>query len=527
MLPGVETWTEAGWTRLERVIRHELAPNKRMLRVITPQGLVDVTDDHSLLLQTGEEVSPTSVCKAIDAGMQVSLMHSPPPRRQCTAVWWRDDPVKLQRYYGYECRFNQFGEWLRVILGRSAAFKFNGRVMLEETEQTLAAVIYYTANEKFGFDVDIQIEPSVSHVQYERQTKRYLVLTVAQGSSSSGNRDAVTDVTEIQYSGPVYDLTTANHHFAAGVGQLIVHNTDSVFFTFNLHNMDGQPIRGRDALEITIELAQEAGHLASKFLKPPHDFEYEKTFMPFLLLSKKRYVGMLYELNHERPEKRKEMGIVLKRRDNAPCVKDVYGGIIDTLMREQQLARENNLQMALAFLRQQLQAMVDGRCPMSKLIISKSLRGGYKNPRAIAHAVLANRITEREPGNKPASGDRIQYVYFIPPKAVKLQGDRIETPQYIIDNKLPIDYAHYVSNQIMKPVSQIFERLIEDIIRLDNKPQKLREFKSELAAAVAAGTEDKFRTKKVEELIFQPYLRDLSNKKNGNKPLTAFFQPKK
>ena len=47
---------------------------------------------------------------------------------------------------------------------------------------------------------------------------------------------------------------------------------------------------GKKALEITIELAQEAGKLASKFLKGPHDLEYEKTFMPFCLLSKKRYV---------------------------------------------------------------------------------------------------------------------------------------------------------------------------------------------------------------------------------------------
>ena len=46
-------------------------------------------------------------------------------------------------------------------------------------------------------------------------------------------------------------------------------------------------IRGKLALDITIELAVEAGELATKFLKAPHDLEYEKTFMPFLLLSKK------------------------------------------------------------------------------------------------------------------------------------------------------------------------------------------------------------------------------------------------
>jgi len=93
--------------------------------------------------------------------------------------------------------------------------------------------------------------------------------------------------------------------------------------------MEGKKIIGRRALQITIELAQEAGALATKMLKPPHDLEYEKTFWPFALLSKKRYVGMLYECDIHKC-KRKSMGIVLKRRDNAPIVKDIYGGLIES-----------------------------------------------------------------------------------------------------------------------------------------------------------------------------------------------------
>ena len=99
--------------------------------------------------------------------------------------------------------------------------------------------------------------------------------------------------------------------------EYIYGDTDSVFFTFNLATSDGTPIRGKDALEITIEFAKEVGHLATKFLKSPHAWVYEKTLMPFCLLSKKRYIGMLYEDKPEKP-KRKSMGIVLKRRDNAP-----------------------------------------------------------------------------------------------------------------------------------------------------------------------------------------------------------------
>ena len=47
--------------------------------------------------------------------------------------------------------------------------------------------------------------------------------------------------------------------------------------------------------------------------------------------------------------KRKEMGIVLKRRDNAPIVKDIYGGVIDILM------KEKNVQKAIEYVHKCLQ----------------------------------------------------------------------------------------------------------------------------------------------------------------------------
>ena len=90
-------------------------------------------------------------------------------------------------------------------------------------------------------------------------------------------------------------IETKNHGKVKSNAEYIYGDTDSVFFAFNLTELNGEKIKGKKALEITIEKAIEAGELASKFLKDPHDLEYEKTFDPFLLLSKKRYVGMLYE----------------------------------------------------------------------------------------------------------------------------------------------------------------------------------------------------------------------------------------
>ena len=294
--------------------------------------------------------------------------------------------------------------------------------------------------------------------------------------------------------------------------EYIYGDTDSVFFTFNLRDMNGENIVGYKALDLTIELAQQAGHLASSYLKQPHDLEYEKTFMPFCLLSKKRYVGMLYETDPD-SGKRKEMGIVLKRRDNAPIVKDVYGGIIDILM------KQKNVSQAINFLQDYLQNIVDEKIPMDKLIISKSLRGYYKNPQGIAHKVLADRISIREPGNKPGSGDRIPYVYIVTGKKGKVkQGDKIETPTFIIENKLKIDYTFYITNQIMKPVSQVFALVLQDVCKILKKPMPILKYHHDNMKK-----NEEQKCNQIEKLIFETFLRKSENKKKNLQPITNFF----
>jgi DNA polymerase elongation subunit (family B) len=321
-------------------------------------------------------------------------------------------------------------------------------------------------------------------------------------------------------------VNTDNHGSVRTKAEYIYGDTDSVFFTFNLQTLDGIPIRGKQALEITIDVAQQAGHLASSFLKGPHDLEYEKTFMPFCLLSKKRYVGMLYETDANKC-KRKEMGIVLKRRDNAPIVKDIYGGIIDILMKQQ------DIQKAMDFLRGCLQNIVDEKYPMEKLVITKSLRSGYKNPMQIAHKVLADRITSRDPGNKPSSGDRIPFVYIHNTSKTALQGEKIETPTYIVENNLKIDYSFYITNQIMKPVQQVFALVLEKIWTMQNKKTKLMKFKNEVKSLEASCDPEKFedkleqlKNKEVKALLFDEYLRETNNAKAGTQAMTSFFKTK-
>ena len=325
-------------------------------------------------------------------------------------------------------------------------------------------------------------------------------------------------VIEECYGNTLCRTSVLGHEWVRTKSEYIYGDTDSVFFTFHLETPEGLSIVGKTALEITIELAQQAGHLASSFLKKPHDLEYEKTFMPFCLLAKKRYVGMLYETDVN-VCKRKEMGIVLKRRDNAPIVKEVYGGIVDILMREQ------NIQKAKSYLRDCLQKMVKEEYPIEKLIISKSLRSGYKNPQSIAHKVLADRMTERDPGNKPSPGDRIPYVYIHHINKNALQGEKIENPTYILENKIKVDYSFYITNQIMKPVQQIFSLVIDRII-LEEQGEKKRD----AYVAYCRNHQDNpvsletWKNKQVQAILFDDFLRETNNKKSGNVSITNFFQ---
>jgi len=237
-------------------------------------------------------------------------------------------------------------------------------------------------------------------------------------------------------------------------------DTDSLFVNFNVRNPEtGEALTGQPAIEATMHLTEEAGKFVSRCLKPPHDFEYDKVFSPFIIFSKKRYVGNKYE---ESPTDyyQNSMGIATKRRDYAPIVKLIYGGALQILL------TQKDIPQALGFVKGKLKELVDAKMSLNMLVMSKSLRAEYASATPPAHKVLAERIKERDPGNAPASGERVPFIYVLPPVgqlASKLQGDRVETPSYIKEKGLKPDYRFYIEHQLMNPLNQLFALVAEKI----------------------------------------------------------------
>jgi DNA polymerase elongation subunit (family B) len=194
----------------------------------------------------------------------------------------------------------------------------------------------------------------------------------------------------------------------------------------------------------------------------------------------------------------------------------------------------DRVQAAINYLNNALETLISGNVSMDKLTMTRQLRSEYKNPDQIAHNVLANRIAKRDPGNKPKSGDRMKYLVVCQGSAKDKLGERIETPEYTIEKKIPIDYLYYIENQLMEPLKQLFGLALERIWELQGKTSALKTFKKDIASLEEEFPDletfmkkrEKHCSKKIEELLFKKFLTKIDNEKKKLQTINTFFTKK-
>lgn len=497
---NISTWTETGWTKINRIVRHKLDPHKKMFRILTHMGLVDATDDHSLLSINNQEVSP----KNLRVGDE--LLHTEYPKIVREINSWTEKEARIRGFFMGDgsCDNSSWAlsgtdlsllvEYQQLCADVYPNFEWiidSSHVVPKEKIPNYDEITDFVRKyRKEMYDGQWKIVPievlngsravqiafwqGLCDADQTNHTNQTTCAQIAMLGASLGcvfelntnddlrrvvqlnatNNPAITKLHIIPYSGYVYDLTTDNHHFQAGVGKLVVHNTDSIFVKFKTTDRYGNQLVGLDAVYKSMELCMEAASGITKQLKRPHNLDFEKAIWPFVLVSKKRYHGHYYT-NYGTPSfYPNSMGIVLKRRDNAKIVKHVFGGMIDIIM------TKHSVEEAVEFVKTECGKLLKGQFDLDFFTLTKTLRSYYKTPDQIAHNVLAQRIGKRDPGNKPQGNDRVPFAYIRVKDQKCLQGDKIETPEFIKSHDLKIDYRHYLTNQIMTPVSQILELAI-------------------------------------------------------------------
>ena len=271
-----EVWTSKGWSKIKRVIKHKC--NKKIYRVWTPKGVVDVTEDHSLLDKNLKQIKPENLKE-----FKTELSHTYPnvKKYNCLAIsgdhWSFSDKLSAAKMY-------------------YSAKKYNLNVYIKKDENKIQ--LYKDVIDKIDAD-DIH---KVNHVEFLRKS------------------------VEGEF---VYDLETEYSIFQCGVGEIQVKNTDSFMGCFPELTIS-ESWKMIDLIQVELD--------SGIFPEPIH-LEFECMYGKYFQLSKKCYVSWMMEPRKENiitdnPDdwivlQKIQKGVVSSRRDNCRYTTQGFDELMD------------------------------------------------------------------------------------------------------------------------------------------------------------------------------------------------------
>lgn len=224
--------------------------------------------------------------------------------------------------------------------------------------------------------------------------------------------------------------------------RVIYGDTDSVMVKF----------AGVDTVQNAMDLGRAAVDRVNEHFLPPISLAFEKVFYPFLLISKKRYMGGFWT----RPDvmdKVEAKGVESVRRDNCRMLSEAVEVVSDILMTP---GSDDAPDRAVSYVKGLVADLLQDRVDTSKLVISKAYTKDAEEYAAKqAHVELIRKIKRRTPDMAPQIGDRIPYVIVGGTKGARAF-DKVEDPVYAMEHNIPLDMDYYINNQLKKPMKRIF-----------------------------------------------------------------------
>nr|XP_045366694.1 DNA polymerase delta catalytic subunit isoform X4 [Camelus bactrianus] len=225
--------------------------------------------------------------------------------------------------------------------------------------------------------------------------------------------------------------------------KVVYGDTDSVMCRFGISSVAEAMALGREAADWV------SGHFPS-----PIRLEFEKVYFPYLLISKKRYAGLLFSSRPDAHDRMDCKGLEAVRRDNCPLVANLVTASLRRLLIDRDPAG------AVAHAQDVISDLLCNRIDISQLVITKELtRAASDYAGKQAHVELAERMRKRDPGSAPSLGDRVPYVIISAAKGVAAYM-KSEDPLFVLEHSLPIDTQYYLEQQLAKPLLRIFEPIL-------------------------------------------------------------------
>ena len=301
--------------------------------------------------------------------------------------------------------------------------------------------------------------------------------------------DSIKKIIQLGYlEDYVYDLETQNHHFSAGIGRLVVHNTDSAMVDLHLTdpkechkwgNRIAEEISGVPQHEIlspdgTVTVVPSKPGL----FPPPLRIEFEKA-MRLANFTKKKYAAFIIQPNGEfQKEKTTDgsigsiyiltRGIVLARRDNCAWLRKIYAPVLRAALDRQPI------DVAFEMITNACADLLEDKVPVEgNLTMIRELGSNYK----AANYFIKLFADELRKMGKPANpGDRLEYV-VVKTEAEKrgetvLLGKKMRSIEMYNESRQNIgaetgeasglyppedvDYEYYIGNVLINPIDQLF-----------------------------------------------------------------------
>ena len=460
---GLQVWSDKGFTQIKHIMRHKT--RKRIYRILTHTGCVDVTEDHSLLNEAAREVKP------VDVKVGETLLHRDLPKTASSENKYINIAYQLGLVYGNGSRYNDYDS---VSINRVAEswkphfYDSNGQKKIPDfilTADLETQEWFYGGYRESNAFVEEEEENKIG-----RAGLFLLKSNIGKCKDYEGRQNEIKEIIDLGYSDDyVYDLETENHHFAAGIGRMIVHNTDSTFFTVpNCKN-------GLDCVTKGPEYAEKL----STLYPAPMKFEFEKA-LRMICIAKKKYCGFLYseydvkdretgEIVLKKGELNTNMyemfvrGIILARRDNCKWQQEVYRQSIWKIL---MYHKRTDIYDTVC---EHIDNLVNGRVGLSDLVLVRT----YNNTKSLTYFmnIFGDRLKKK--GNPVQPGDRLEYVVV---KTLEEQRDKLCKPKLgykltlITDHieslgtseEEPIDYKYYIEKLLKNPVEQIYEIAFQD-----------------------------------------------------------------
>lgn len=258
-----------------------------------------------------------------------------------------------------------------------------------------------------------------------RAERSWMPCTEIAMSVTATGRDIITKT--VEYVTGHYDCS------------VIYGDTDSVMCLFN------ELSDGIDS-KILMDFGKMVEKNINSIFDEPIRIEFECIYLKFLLVMKKRYVGL--KLTNSDVNAIIAKGIETRRRDNFPLLRDTLEEMIEMFLR-----RDLGTGVVIDYVKNILDTISSGERSIDDYIITKEIKSLNLQPQV----VTARKMEAREPGYGPKIGERVQYVITECKQGKTKNGisERADDPKYVLHNKIPLCKTYY-SEKIKRTIARTF-----------------------------------------------------------------------